>query len=314
MLQHLLTFTYRRGLPECYSVVFQRQIIEQAVEIVDADRGMLATQTLAHHFAKAPEEEEERAPHVPTVDLGGIVRDERIAVHQVAHPEQGLHGLLGLIHEVAVVLEIVDFHRVVNVVYWYMGGCQRFAKQDVFITIGADATIERMIEQGLFADHKITGAETLVGLRQTVFNGEFGQAPFLVAVAEIAVEAFAERRQGDTAVNHLVPFITLQIVLQEMRVGDVYVAIQKHQPFVTRIPRQHIADFRSPHVVVHLQQAAMRQGVDFAIGLNTPHARRFVVGHDDFEVESVMARRLGCSGQIMQRLYERGAKAVETGD
>lgn len=103
---------------------------------------MLATQTLAHHFAKALEEEEERTPHVPTVDLGGIVRDERIAVHQVAHPEQGLHGLLGLIHEVAVVLEIVDFHRVVNVVYRYMGGCQRFAKQDVFITIGADATIE----------------------------------------------------------------------------------------------------------------------------------------------------------------------------
>ena len=275
---------------------------------------MLATQTLAHHFAKALEEEEERTPHVPTVDLGGIVRDERIAVHQVAHPEQGLHGFLGLIHEVAVVLEIVDFHRVVNVVYWYMGGRQRFAKQDVFITIGADATIERMIEQGLFADHKITGAETLVGLRQTVFNGEFWQAPFLIAVAEIAVETFAERRQGDTAVNHLVPLITLQIVLQEMRVGDVYVAIQKHQPFVTRIPRQHIADFRPPHVVVHLQQAAMRQGVDFAIGLNTSHARRFVVGHDDFEVEDVMARRLGCNGQIMQRLYERGAKAVETGD
>ena len=110
------------------------------------------------------------------------------------------------------------------------------------------------------------------------------------------------------------PLITLQIVLQEMRVGDVHVAIQKHQPFVTRIPRQHIADFRPPHVVVHLQQAAMRQGVDFAIGLNTSHARRFVVGHDDFEVEGVMARRLGCSGQIMQRLYERGAKAVETGD
>lgn len=275
---------------------------------------MLATQTLAHHFAKALEEEEERTPHVPTVDLDGIVRDERIAVHQVAHPEQGLHGLLGLIHEVAVVLEIVDFHRVVNVVYRYMGGCQRFAKQDVFITIGADATIERMIEQGLFADHKITGAETLVGLRQTVFNGELGQAPFLIAVAEIAVEAFAERRQGDTAVNHLVPLITLQIVLQEIWIDDVHITIQKHQPFVTRIPRQHIADFRPPHVVVHLQQAAMRQGVDFAIGLNTPHTRRFVVGHDDFEVEGVMARRLGCSGQIMQRLYERGAKAVETGD
>ena len=125
---------------------------------------------------------------MPTFDFFGQRRDERIAVHRQTHLEQRLHGLLCFLEKDFVVFKIINFYGVEDVMHRNLRRRQRFAKQNILITIGADSGIKRMVKQRLPTDHEVAGAETLVGMRPAVFNGKLGQTVFFISIAKIVAK------------------------------------------------------------------------------------------------------------------------------
>ena len=122
-----------------------------------------AQQVAANEGACGSIKQEAKSADVPA---GGFVApggEFGVALHHVAHLQQGLQPLVRLAQKVGVALKVVYDHRIVDVLDGNARRCQTAAKEHVFVAVAAYAFVERMRQHHIAAHQKVGGTKVLVG-------------------------------------------------------------------------------------------------------------------------------------------------------
>jgi len=233
-------------------------------------------------------------------DMDALVERQQtgVASQLIAELVEGAQVSFHLRHIVGIVLEGPHDHGVVDVGDGYLVLLQVLPEEHILVAALCEPFVEGTLLERLPVDDEVRGAELLILVLLPLFCSMQGLGFLFVNVTEARAEAVIGT-DADTSIDDTLMAL-LQIVAQEMFIGDMDVGIQKqHQPVLT-VLCQEVAGGGTSRVVLLDDKPAMGQLVDDLIGLDARLVGRGVVGYDDLIVD---VKLLGLPLQVLHLVH-----------